>query len=200
MTACRSWLNSTLEIYLTRGDERRRHADLLLHVLLSKNVVMIALRLLSNVHLWGCACAPIRYAQRRSWKVDLLSYTEAETGGYKEVIAEVWTAPWKCDQKLRVWGTTEECWCALGISDLLDAHDLAEMMALKNSFWLSNCRSLVESTSMKRIKWYQVRLHLQSHCLKMSIVKFTWMTHFGRTTHGPSHPLLILLSHSILYL
>ncbi|GAX77554.1 hypothetical protein CEUSTIGMA_g4998.t1 [Chlamydomonas eustigma] len=31
----------------------------------------------------------LRYAQRRSWKVDLLSCTEAETGGYKEVIAEI---------------------------------------------------------------------------------------------------------------
>ena len=32
---------------------------------------------------------PPRYAQRRGWKVDLLTYTEAETGGYKEVIAQV---------------------------------------------------------------------------------------------------------------
>lgn len=30
-----------------------------------------------------------RFAQRRGWKVELLSYTEAETGGYKEVIAQV---------------------------------------------------------------------------------------------------------------
>ncbi len=30
-----------------------------------------------------------RYAQKCGWKINLLSYTEAETGGYKEVIAQV---------------------------------------------------------------------------------------------------------------
>lgn len=31
----------------------------------------------------------LRYAQRIGWKVNLLSYTEAESGGYKEVIAQI---------------------------------------------------------------------------------------------------------------
>ena len=31
----------------------------------------------------------LRYAQKIGWKVNLLSYTEAESGGYKEVIAQI---------------------------------------------------------------------------------------------------------------